>query len=309
MLHSLAETYYMLGSSYVNNLHLVFFLNFAMKLLHQGKVRDVYALDSERLLIVATDRLSAYDVIFPDPIPGKGAILTALTRWWLPQLQDIVATHWSGDEQAECLALAADPDTPLDPAYRADLPQRAMIVERCKVVPFECVVRGFAFGSYLKSHPDVAPMTRFEVPLFTPSTKATEGHDETIPFEEMQAALGPLAVELRDKAIALFQFAAARCAAAGIVLVDTKFEFGHNADGALRLVDECFTPDSSRFILQADVERGVYDSFDKQIVRDYVDRIGWDRTPPAPELPPDIIAKTRARYITIQERLTGEGIT
>ena len=279
-----------------------------MKLLHQGKVRDVYELDAQRLLIVATDRLSAYDVIFPDPIPGKGVILTALTRWWLPQLTDIVATHWDGGGDAECRVLAADPDTPLDPVYRADLPQRAMIVERCQVVPFECVVRGYAYGSYLKSHPDVAPMTPFDPPLFTPSTKATEGHDETIPFEQMQAALGPLADELRDKALALFQFAAARCAAAGIVLVDTKFEFGHAADGTLRLVDECFTPDSSRFILQADVERGVYDSFDKQIVRDYVDRVGWDHTPPAPQLPPDIIAKPRERYATIQQRLTGDSI-
>lgn len=276
-----------------------------MELLHQGKVRDVYALDAGRLLIVATDRLSAYDVVFPDPIPGKGRVLTALTRWWLPQVADIVPTHWAGDDATELASLAEQSSSPLDPAYRADLPARAMIVERCEVIPYECVVRGYAYGSYLKDHPGTPPMTPFDPPLFTPATKAKEGHDENIQFEAMQDALGPLADTLREKALALFQFAAARCAAAGIVLVDTKFEFGHNAQGTLCIVDECFTPDSSRFILQADVARGVYDSFDKQIVRDYVDQIGWDHTPPAPRLPADIIAKTVERYTTIQQRITG----
>ena len=276
-----------------------------MNLVNRGKVRDVFELDENRLLILATDRLSAYDVVFPDPIPGKGAVLTALTRWWLRRTTDMVPSHWADDDSAALQALSDDDLLAIDAPYRATLPERAMVVERCEVIPFECVVRGYAFGSYLKSHPDVEPMTPFDVPLFTPSTKATEGHDETVSFDEMRAALGGTADELLDLSIRLFSFASAICQQAGIVLVDTKFEFGRDREGNIRLIDECFTPDSSRFILQADVERGVYEAFDKQIVRDYVDRIGWDRKPPAPQLPPEIIEKTIARYKAIQERITG----
>ena len=276
-----------------------------MKLLHRGKVRDVYELDAERLLIVATDRLSAYDVVFPDPIPGKGVVLTALTRWWLQRTGDLVASHWPGDDAAALAGLSADELAVVPAEYRSDLAARAMVVERCTVVPFECVVRGYAFGSYVKAHPGVAPMTPFDEPLFTPSTKATEGHDEAVEFEVMRAALGETADWLRDQSIALFRFASAICLRAGIVLVDTKFEFGRDRAGGLKLVDECFTPDSSRFILKADVDRGVYDSFDKQIVRDYVDRVGWNRVAPAPVLPAEIIERTLERYKAIQERIMG----
>lgn len=276
-----------------------------MRLINQGKVRDVYLFDEEHLLILATDRLSAYDVVFPDPIPGKGIVLTALTRWWLAQTRHIVPSHWSGDDQAALEALSQQDWLDIDPRYRHDLAHRAMIVDRCTVIPYECVVRGYAFGSYLKSHPDVKPMTPFESPLFTPSTKATEGHDETISFDQMKEALGDTADTLRDLSVSLFRFAAEVCDRAGIVLVDTKFEFGRDRQGQLRLIDECFTPDSSRFILKSDVERGVYDSFDKQIIRDYVDQLGWGHTPPAPNLPPDIIERTIGRYRAIQERITG----
>ena len=268
-----------------------------MHLLHQGKVRNVYQFDENRLLILATDRLSAYDVVFPDAIPGKGAVLTSLTRWWLRRTSTITPSHWAND-YAETLTSLHWPEWP-------DVADRAMIVERCEVVPFECVVRGYAFGSYLKAHPEVKPMTRFETPLFTPSTKATEGHDEPVHFDVMEDALGQTATVLKERSIALFQFAADICLQAGIVLVDSKFEFGRAADGSIKLVDECFTPDSSRFILQTDVDRGVYDSFDKQIVRDYVDEIGWDRRPPAPPLPPEIIARTIDRYRTIESLITG----
>lgn len=272
-----------------------------VRLVKQGKVRDVYQVDEHRLMILASDRLSAYDVVFPDPVSGKGVVLTALTRWWLARTRDMMPSHWAGGDQEELRAWAESGSN----EFPRDLAERAMIVERCEVIPFECVVRGYAFGSYLKTHPDVKPMTLFETPLFTPSTKAEEGHDEAVPFETMRQALGHTAETLKEASIRLFRFASDICAEAGIVLVDTKFEFGRDRAGAIKLIDECFTPDSSRFILKEDVERGVYDSFDKQIVRDYVDRIGWDRRPPAPRLPPDIVEKTIARYRAIQERITG----
>lgn len=272
-----------------------------LNLIKQGKVRDVYALDNEHLLIVASDRLSAYDVIFPNPIPGKGVVLTGLTRWWLNRTGTIIPSHWSGNdrEKLEMITSSAAGALP------DDLVERGMIVERCEVIPFECVVRGYAYGSYLKSHPETAPMTRLDPPLFTPSTKAEEGHDETVAFEVMREALGETADVLRAYSLKLYQFASTICDQAGIVLVDTKFEFGRDRNGGIKLVDECFTPDSSRFMMREDVERGVYESFDKQVVRDYVDRIGWDRKPPAPSLPPDIVEKTIGRYRTIQERIMG----
>ncbi len=266
-----------------------------MELIHQGKVRDLYRLDDQRLLIVATDRLSAYDVVFPDPIPGKGIVLTALTRWWLNRIEAIVPSHGAPDLDAELASLSV--------SKWPDLADRGMVVECCQVIPYECVVRGYAFGSYLKDHPDVAPMTRFETPVFTPSTKASKGHDEPVSFEAMRADIGEVADALRALSLSLFNFATEVCSRAGITLVDTKFEFGYGQDGQIKLVDECFTPDSSRFILATDVEQGIYDSFDKQIIRDYVDQIGWDRRPPAPRLPPEIISKTLERYRSIQQRI------
>ncbi len=280
---------------------MLYFRGVVLNLIRQGKVRDIYSVDDEHLLIVASDRLSAYDVVFPDPIPGKGVVLTALTRWWLERTGVIVPSHWNGNDADRLRALSESAGN----ALPDDLADRAMIVEQCEVIPFECVVRGYAYGSYLKTHPDVKPMTPFEVPLFTPSTKAEEGHDETVSFDVMREALGETAETLRMYSLKLYQFASNICGKAGVVLVDTKFEFGRDRTGALKLIDECFTPDSSRFMVREDVERGVYESFDKQVVRDYVDRIGWDRKPPAPTLPPDVVEKTINRYRTIQERVMG----
>ncbi len=272
-----------------------------LRLIKQGKVRDIYSLNDKQLLFVASDRLSAYDVIFPDPVPGKGVVLTSLTRWWLDQTKGIVPSHWTGNDREPLRDLIAASSGTLP----VDLPKRAMIVERCDVIPFECVVRGYAYGSYLKQHPGVKPMTPFDEPLFTPSTKAIEGHDETVPFEAMRDALGETADTLRDLSIQMFRLGTDLCRRAGIILVDTKFEFGRDRNGGIKLIDECFTPDSSRFILKEDVERGVLESYDKQIVRDYVDGIGWDRTPPAPSLPREVIEKTAARYQAIEARITG----
>ncbi len=266
-----------------------------MELLHRGKVRDLYAVDADLLLILATDRLSAYDVIFPDPIPGKGVILTALTKWWLQRMGDVAPSHWIPDDVA-LRAACALPEWP-------DWMERTMIVQRCEVIPFECVVRGYAYGSYLNDYPEVAPMTPLDPPVFTPTTKAATGHDEAVTFDQMEAVLGETAHTLRTLSIDLFRWASTACLRAGIVLVDTKFEFGWSNDGQLRLIDECITPDSSRFMLQKDVRAGRFESFDKQVVRDYVDRLGWDRSAPAPKLPPAIIDQTRARYEWIYQQL------
>lgn len=276
-----------------------------MKLIKQGKVRDIYNMDDSHLLLVASDRLSAYDVIFPDPFPGKGAVLTELSRWWLDRVQSVVPTHWSPANDDLLKNLSETEWLEIEPQYRGDLAHRAMVVDKCSVIPFECIVRGYAFGSYLKDHPGVKPMTPFTTPLFTPTTKAETGHDEAVSFETMCEAIGSAADHLRDQSIELFRFAAEICLQAGIVLVDTKFEFGRDRNGEIRLIDECFTPDSSRFILKDDFDRGKYDSYDKQIVRDYVDQLGWDRKPPAPSLPPEVIEKTIERYQSIRARITG----
>lgn len=276
-----------------------------MKLIKQGKVRDIYEVDQERLLLLATDRLSAYDVIFPDPFPGKGVVLTALSRWWLDRAQAIVPTHHTVDDRAYIQQISNADWLEIDPRYRKDLAERAMIVERCEVIPFECVVRGFAFGSYLKDHPGVKPMSRFKSPLFTPSTKAAQGHDMPVTFGAMRETLGAEADTLHDLAVELFRMGEKICLEAGIVLVDTKFEFGHAKDGTIKLIDECFTPDSSRFILKEDFDNGRFNSYDKQVVRDYVDHLGWNRQPPAPSLPSAIIDQTLGRYRAIRDRLTG----
>jgi phosphoribosylaminoimidazole-succinocarboxamide synthase len=278
-----------------------------MKLIKQGKVRDIYDVDEHHLMLLATDRLSAYDVIFSDPFPGKGVVLTDISKWWLARVSGIVPTHWQGDDRAFLKDLSEKDWLELeDPRYRTDLPDRAMLVTKCDVIPFECVVRGYAFGSYLKAHPEIKPMTPFDTPMFTPTTKAETGHDMPVTYEDMASAIGgDMAWTLRDLSIALFLHASAVYAKVGIVLVDTKFEFGRSKDGTITLIDECFTPDSSRFILKEDVDRGHFESYDKQVVRDYVDSIGWNRRPPAPTLPADVIQKTMARYTSIRDRLMG----
>lgn len=272
-----------------------------MKKIKSGKVRDIYRFDDHHLLLLATDRLSAYDVVFSDLFPGKGVILTALTKWWLREVSSLMPVHWDFQDRAGKISPANLKEVP--EIYRRDFADRSMVVKRCQVLPFECIVRGHAYGSYLKEHPEVAPMTAFEEPLFTPTTKEEKGHDQQISFEEMKKQIGALALDLREKSLALYQKGRETCQKAGLVLVDTKFEFGLDEGGEVMLIDEIFTPDSSRFFLKDDVDLGEYSSYDKQVIRNYVDETGWDHNPPAPEVPPDIIRETLKRYQTILERI------
>lgn len=270
-----------------------------------GKVREIYALSEDRLLIVATDRISAYDVILPDPIHDKGRVLTALTAFWLERLpgpHHLLTLDVSGLEV---------PGT--------DLSGRAMIVRRAEVVPLECVVRGYLYGSAWREYqagggpttehlpPGLQLTDRLPEPIFTPATKAVDGHDENLTVRQAREVVGADLYEtLRRRSIDLYLEAATYAARRGLILADTKFEFGF-ADGELILIDEVLTPDSSRYWAAeswnppADVP-----SFDKQYVRAWLDRGGWDHRPPAPSLPPEVIAGTRNRYLEVYERLTGE---
>ncbi len=275
----------------------------------RGKVRDVYEL-GDRLLIVATDRLSAYDVVLPTGIPDKGRILTALSLWWFDFLADITANHLITADVKE-----------MGPAARTHaglLAGRSMLCRKAKVFPVECVVRGYLAGSGWREYEKQgtvcgAPLPaglkqcdRLPEPLFTPATKAESGHDENIPLARMEEILGKRAAEtLRGRSLAVYEKAAAYAASHGILIADTKFEWGE-AGGKILLVDEVLTPDSSRF-WPADTYEPGHDqpSFDKQFVRNYLDTLDWNKTPPGPELPDDIVAKTRAKYVEAYERLTG----
>jgi phosphoribosylaminoimidazole-succinocarboxamide synthase len=264
-------------------------------LLLEGKVRQVREVDDERLLIVATDRISAYDWIMPTPIPGKGAILTALSAFWFARTADIVPNH--------LIELVGD---------------RAMLVRRLRMLPVECVARGYLAGSgwadYQRTgavcgHPLPAGLRqadRLPEPIFTPATKATEGHDENISRAQAAEMVGAeVLAEAERITLALYRRAAERCAAAGIILADTKFELGTDRDGRLILGDEALTPDSSRFWPSDRWEPGASPpSFDKQYLRDWLDRIGWDHASPPPELPAEVVEGTRARYIEAHQRIT-----
>jgi phosphoribosylaminoimidazole-succinocarboxamide synthase len=278
-----------------------------IKLLARGKVRDIYEF-GDRLLLVATDRLSAFDVVLPTPIPDKGRVLTQLSLFWFETLSDVVPNHViSGTEFPK----------ELDP-YRDQVRGRSMLVRRTEPIRFECVVRGYLAGSGWKDYqktssvcgiplpPGLVESARLPEPIFTPATKAESGHDENISFEEMAGQLGSeRADQLRDVSIELYRRAAAYAEQRGIIIADTKFEFGLIND-ELIWIDEALTPDSSRF-WPADqyAPGGSQPSFDKQFVRDYLERIRWSKQPPAPELPPDVVAATTGKYREVYRRLTG----
>ena len=278
-----------------------------------GKVRDIYALDDERLLLVASDRISAFDVVLPTPIPDKGRVLTGLARYWFRE------TAAAGIMPNHLLSTSVE-GLPAEFASAADeLRGRSMVCRRAQVLPVELIVRGYLAGSGWKDYRATGAVCgiplpgglresdRLPEPIFTPSTKADVGHDQNISFDEMVALVGAArAEEARAKALALYQFAARRAEPAGIIVADTKFEFGTLPDGELILIDEVLTPDSSRFWDTSTYEPGrAQDSFDKQYVRDYLETLDWAKTYPGPELPPEVVAGTRRRYAEAFERITG----
>jgi len=273
----------------------------------RGKVRDIYDL-GDKLLIVATDRLSAFDVILPTPIPDKGRVLTQLSLFWFNLFNDVIPNH----------VLSTDHfPAPFD-AYRHELAGRSMIVRKTQPLPVECVVRGYLSGSGWKDYgatgmlcgielpPAMRESDRLPAPIFTPSTKAAAGHDENISFEQVTSMIGEeLARQVRAVSIDLYQRAAAYAEPRGIILADTKFEFGL-LDGELIWIDEAFTPDSSRFWPKAQYQPGgPQPSFDKQFVRDYLERIRWPKISPGPELPAEVVAATREKYMEAFRILTG----
>ena len=270
-----------------------------------GKVREIYEEPDGTLLLVASDRISTYDVVHPTPIPDKGAVLTGLSAFWFEHTEQIVANH---------LISVTD-------GVPEEARGRGMRVRRLEMLPVECVVRGYITGSGWKDYQATGRVSGIELPpglreseqlpepLFTPSTKATEGHDEAIDFEGAVELIGDreLAERLRDVSIALYRYAADHARERGIILADTKFELGLDPDGALTLGDEVCTPDSSRFWPADQYEPGrSQPSFDKQFVRDWASGTGWDRTPPAPAIPDEVVARTRSKYVEAYERITGE---
>jgi phosphoribosylaminoimidazole-succinocarboxamide synthase len=282
----------------------------AYPLWRRGKVRDVYDL-GDRLLIVATDRLSAFDVILPTGIPGKGALLTQISLFWFQLLRDVVPNHVLTSDVGEYGPRLAP--------YRDQLEGRSMIVDKTEVVPIECVVRGYLAGSGWKDYRSTGRVCgialpaglreseRLERPLFTPSTKAEQGqHDENIDFAAVERQIGAArAAEIRDVSLRIYERARTHAEQRGILLADTKFEFGVK-DGRLIWVDEALTPDSSRFWPADGYQPGRgQPSFDKQYVRDYLEGLHWDKRPPGPELPPDVVAGTRAKYHEAFARLSG----
>jgi phosphoribosylaminoimidazole-succinocarboxamide synthase len=279
-----------------------------LPLLARGKVREIYDAGDDRLLLVASDRISAYDHVLPTPIPDKGRVLTALSVWWFEQLAPVLAQLGASHH------LVSSSDVP------GDVAGRAMLVRRLEMLPVECVARGYLSGSGTVEYertgairdvglpPGLVEGSRLPSPVFTPSTKAEVGeHDEAIAFADVERLVGAArARELRELTLALYGRGAELAAAAGIVLADTKFEFGVPSSGELVLGDEVLTPDSSRFWPASTWSPGsVQPSYDKQFVRDWLTSSGWDRTSPPPELPDDVVAATRERYVTAYEQLTG----
>jgi phosphoribosylaminoimidazole-succinocarboxamide synthase len=278
--------------------------------LHEGKVRDIYAVDAATLLIVTTDRLSAFDVVLPDPIPDKGRVLNSISNFWFARTRHLVPNHLTGRDPA-AIVTAAD--------ERALLEGRAVLVRRLRPLPIEAVVRGYLIGSGWKDYQARGELcgialpaglelaARLPQPLFTPATKAVAGaHDENISFAEVSRLVGDQrAAEVRDAALALYRFAAEYALARGIIIADTKFEFGVDEAGTLTLIDEVLTPDSSRF-WPADTYRvGTSPpSFDKQFVRDYLETLDWNKRAPGPQLPPEVIARTSEKYREALARLT-----
>ncbi len=282
-----------------------------LDLVHRGKVRDVYALDADTLLIVASDRLSAFDVVLPDPIPGKGEMLTQISNFWFAQTAAIQRNHLTGRDVASVLPAGVD----ADPYAR-----RSIVAKRLKPVPVEAIARGYLIGSGWKDYQATGSLCgivlprglrqaeRLPEPIFTPSTKAAVGtHDENIPFDAMVAKVGgELAERVRAATLAIYRFAADFAAARGILIADTKFEFGTDADGTLYVMDEMLTPDSSRFWPVEHYAVGISPpSYDKQFVRDYLETLDWNKTAPGPRVPADVIAATAAKYAEALQRLAG----
>jgi phosphoribosylaminoimidazole-succinocarboxamide synthase len=282
----------------------------SLERLHQGKVRDIYALDARHMLIVTTDRLSAFDVILPDPIPGKGRVLTEISRFWFAKTAHIVPNHLAELDLANIVP---------DAEERALIADRSMVVKRLKAIPVEAVVRGYLIGSGWRDYqdsgaicgialpPGLQQASQLPEPIFTPTTKAPVGtHDENISFEEVARTIGAeLAGQIKRTAIALYKFAAAYARERGIIIADTKFEFGVDTDGRLTLIDEALTPDSSRFWPVDTYRSGISPpSFDKQFVRDYLETLDWNKRAPGPRLPEEIVRRTSEKYQEALRRLT-----
>lgn len=278
----------------------------------KGKVRDVYDL-GESLLIVVTDRISAFDVVFDELIPDKGIVLNSIAAFWFDYTKSVVPNHVVSTNPAEYPQGLS--------AYAEELAGRSMLVKKIEMLPAECIVRGYLEGSALKEYQQTGTVSGIKLPaglqqgdklpepMFTPSTKAESGHDINITFDELVDIIGSnMAVQLRDKSLELYSYAAKYAESVGIILADTKFEFGIS-DGRLVVADEIFTPDSSRFWEKSEWKPGrAQKSFDKQYLREWLETLDWDKNPPAPALPQDIIEKTSAKYIEAYERLTGKAL-
>ncbi|MBT8048065.1 MAG: phosphoribosylaminoimidazolesuccinocarboxamide synthase [Xanthomonadales bacterium] len=280
-------------------------------LIHQGKVRDSFAIDEQLMLIVASDRLSAFDVVMSDPIPGKGEILTRIANFWFERTEHIVPNHLSGIPVEDVID---------DPQVLEVLRHRSVVVKRLKPLPLEAIVRGYIIGSGWKDYLETGAICGIKLPpglrqadklpdvIFTPSNKAAAGqHDVNIDFQATCNLLGaPLAEQVRDASIAIYKYAVDHAAARGIIIADTKFEFGLDQGGRLRIMDEVLTPDSSRFWPQESYQTGTSPpSYDKQFVRDYLETLDWDKAPPPPPVPAEITEATAAKYREAYERLTG----
>ncbi|TYT27094.1 phosphoribosylaminoimidazolesuccinocarboxamide synthase [Luteimonas viscosa] len=285
-----------------------------LPLRHRGKVRDVFDLGNDKLLMVATDRLSAFDVVLPDPIPGKGEMLCQISNFWFDRTAALMPNHLTGIDVASVLPAGVDP---------ALYARRAVVAKKLRPVPIEAIARGYIIGSGWKDYQRTGRVSGIALPgglrqaeqlpepIFTPSTKAAVGnHDENIDFDTaVKLAGADLAEQVRDATLRLYKHAAAYAAERGILLADTKFEFGTDEDGRLVVMDEMLTPDSSRYWPADEYEVGTSPpSYDKQIVRDYLETLDWDKTPPGPRLPAEVIARTRARYAEALQRLAGISI-
>ncbi|HEY8560054.1 MAG TPA: phosphoribosylaminoimidazolesuccinocarboxamide synthase [Pyrinomonadaceae bacterium] len=282
-----------------------------LNLLHRGKVRDVYEIDAERLLLVATDRISAFDCIMPTPIPNKGRILTALSSFWFDHLERLTKHHLITSDFERMPEIVRENE---------DLRGRSALVKRTRVFPVECVVRGYLEGSGWKDYQATGRICGHELPaglrqcdklpepLFTPATKAAEGHDENITEAEFETIVGPGQAEiLRTLSLGIYREASEYALSRGIIIADTKFEFGTDADGNILLIDEVLTPDSSRFWSAETFDPGhAQPSFDKQYLREYLETLDWNKQPPAPSLPDEIVEATMQRYLAAYRLLTGK---
>ena len=283
----------------------------SLRRIGKGKVRDIYAVDGDKMLILVSDRLSAFDVVLSDPIPDKGRVLNDMANFWFAKLAHVVPNHLTG----------IDPETVVrSDDEKAQVRGRSIVVKKLKALPVEAVVRGYLIGSGWKDYQKTGAVCgivlpkglqqaqKLPEPIFTPATKAESGHDENISFERMGEIVGqPLAEKIRETSIRLYREAADFAATRGILIADTKFEFGTDEKGSLVLIDEVLTADSSRFWPADEYKTGISPpSFDKQYVRDYLETLDWDKTPPAPKLPAEVIARTSAKYREALERLTGK---